>query len=145
MSPVDYQAFIARIKGDQKDLPVQTSPDASAQPPAGANAAPMLPAFESDSQAALGTKLEKIADKALDNSERILDLPVDPNEDYGHVLRAKTSVITTVLNTQAKVDETRLRRQSMDRLPGLLKLVNATAARLPPAKEPVTDGDDNET
>ena len=47
------------------------------------------------------------------------------------MLRAKTSVITTVLNTQAKVDETRLRRQTLDRLPALLKLVNETQSRLP--------------
>ena len=69
--------------------------------------------------------------KALENAEDILELAVDPDEELGDVLRAKTSVITTVLNTQAKVDETRLRRQSLDRLPALLKLVNETAKRLP--------------
>ena len=51
------------------------------------------------------------------------------------MLRAKTSVITSVLTTQAKVDETRLRRQSLDRLPALLALVNETAKRLPPVLE----------
>jgi hypothetical protein len=40
-----------------------------------------------------------------------------------------------VLNTQAKVDETRLRRQTLDRLPALLKLVEETAAKLPPVIE----------
>jgi hypothetical protein len=40
-------------------------------------------------------------------------------------------VISTVLATQAKVDETRLRRQSLDRLPALLALVNETAKRIP--------------
>jgi hypothetical protein len=50
---------------------------------------------------------------------------------FGPVIRAKTSVITTVLATQAKVDETKLRRQTLDRLPALLKLVNDTQARLP--------------
>lgn len=60
---------------------------------------------------------------------------MDPvNEDHAPLLRAKTSVISTVLATQAKVDETRLRRQSLDRLPALLKLVEETARRLP---EPV--------
>jgi hypothetical protein len=47
------------------------------------------------------------------------------------VLRAQTSVITSVLNTQAKVDENRLRRQTADRLPALLELINETAKRLP--------------
>lgn len=57
------------------------------------------------------------------------------SEDTAHLVRAKTSVITTVLATQAKVDETRLKRQSLDRLPALLKLVKETAKRLP---EPLT-------
>ena len=72
--------------------------------------------------------------KALDNSEKILDLPVDPNEEHGHVLKAKTSIVTTVLNTQVKVDETRLRRAQVDRLPALLKLVNEFAKKVPKAK-----------
>jgi hypothetical protein len=54
---------------------------------------------------------------------------VDPEQ--GSAVRAQTSVISTVLSTQAKVDENRLRRQSIDRLPALLKLVNDTAAKLP--------------
>lgn len=69
--------------------------------------------------------------RALENAEDILDLDVDPDEELGHVLRAKTSVITTVLSTQTKVDETRLRKQHFDRLPELLRLVNETAQRLP--------------
>lgn len=77
------------------------------------------------------TKLERVTDKALDNAEQILDLPVDANEEFGHVLRAKTSVVTTVLNTQVKVDERRLRRQQLDRLPALIEEVNRIAAGLP--------------
>jgi hypothetical protein len=50
----------------------------------------------------------------------------------GTVLRAKTSVITTALSTQAKVDETRLRRQTVDRMPEILKLVEEVRKRLPP-------------
>ena len=71
--------------------------------------------------------------KALNTAEDILDEPLDnaDEETFGPVLRAKTSVITSVLTTQAKVDETRLRRQSLDRLPALLKLVEETAKRLP--------------
>lgn len=47
------------------------------------------------------------------------------------MLRAQTSVITSVLNTQTKVDETRLRAKNADRLPELLALINETAKRLP--------------
>ena len=60
---------------------------------------------------------------------------MEDEDTFGPVLRAKTSVITSVLTTQAKVDETRLRRQSLDRLPALLALVNETAKRLPPVLE----------
>jgi hypothetical protein len=50
----------------------------------------------------------------------------------GTVLRAKNAVITTALSTQAKVDETRLRRATIDRLPEILKLVSRVESRLPP-------------
>ena len=72
-----------------------------------------------------------MTEKALDNFEKILDLPVDPDPDGAHVLRAKTTAGTTVLNIQSKVDESRLRRAQFDRLPDLIRLVNETAARLP--------------
>ena len=51
--------------------------------------------------------------KALTNAEQILDVELVQDEEGDFptaILRAKTSVITTVLNTQAKVDETRLRK-----------------------------------
>lgn len=56
---------------------------------------------------------------------------VGPFGAFGPIVRAKTAVIGTVLATQAKVDETRLRRQTLDRLPALLERVNEIAARLP--------------
>jgi hypothetical protein len=59
------------------------------------------------------------------------ELDLSDTDTFGPMIRAKTSIISTVLSTQAKVDETRLRRQSLDRLPALLKLVNETAQRLP--------------
>ena len=83
------------------------------------------------------TQLERVTQKALTEGEAILDrdLAMEDEDTFGPVLRAKTSVITSVLTTQAKVDETRLRRQSLDRLPALLALVNETAKRLPPVLE----------
>jgi hypothetical protein len=50
-----------------------------------------------------------------------------------NVLRAKNSVITTALATQAKVDETRLRRAAVDRMPQILRLVAEVQRKLPPA------------
>jgi hypothetical protein len=78
------------------------------------------------------TKLERLTDKALDKATEVLELPTTSSDEYGHVLRAQTSVITTVLNTQVKVDERRLRRQQLDRLPALFEEVNRIAAGLPP-------------
>lgn len=72
--------------------------------------------------------------KALDNAEMILDEDIDVREEpeqFGPLLRAKTSVLNSILATQTKVDETRLRRQTLDRLPALLKLINETEASLP--------------
>ena len=53
------------------------------------------------------------------------------------VIRAKTSIFRTTMATQAKVDETRLRRQAVDRLPELLKFAEEVRAKLPP--RPVLD------
>jgi hypothetical protein len=49
-----------------------------------------------------------------------------------NVLRAKNSVITTALSTQAKVDETRLRRATIDRMPQILKMIAEVQKKLPP-------------
>lgn len=74
-----------------------------------------------------------MTEKALQKAEQILDDDYDTASDerFGPIIRAQTSVITSVLNTQAKVDENRLRRSTVDRLPALLALVNETAKRLP--------------
>lgn len=74
--------------------------------------------------------------KALAKAEEILELDTEPADcgpdgSYGPTVRAQTSVISTVLSTQAKVDENKLRRQAQDRLPSLLKTINEIAARLP--------------
>lgn len=61
------------------------------------------------------------------------------DDEFGHLIRAKTSVITTVLSTQTKVDETRLRRHTNDKLPALMAMVAMVADRLPPAPMRVID------
>ena len=48
------------------------------------------------------------------------------------VLRAKNAAITTALSVQAKVDENALRKQAIDRMPEILRLVNEVTATLPP-------------
>jgi hypothetical protein len=51
------------------------------------------------------------------------------------VLRAQTAAANTALSTQAKVDETALRKQEHDRMPELLRLAAEVRARLPPLEE----------
>jgi hypothetical protein len=47
------------------------------------------------------------------------------------VLRAQTAAANTALSTQAKVDESALRKQEYDRMPELLRLAAEVRARLP--------------
>jgi hypothetical protein len=67
-----------------------------------------------------------VAETYLDTDWRTADDLTKPL-----LMRAHTTLVNTFMSTQAKVDETRLRRQQFDRLPELLRLVNETQARLP--------------
>lgn len=69
----------------------------------------------------------------MDAAADLLALPIYGGEEdlSATVVRAKTSILKTVMATQAKVDETRLRRASVDRLPELLKLADQVRAKLP--------------
>lgn len=80
------------------------------------------------------TALERLTHRAIDEAQDILSIPNDvgPDDVNANVLRAKNSVITAALSTQSKVDETRLRRATVDRLPEILKLVAQVEKRLPP-------------
>lgn len=74
--------------------------------------------------------------RALAKADEILELDLDPGDSgpegtFGPTLRAQTSTLATILATQTKVDEHRLRRQQTDRLPELLRMVNEVAARIP--------------
>ena len=75
-----------------------------------------------------------MTDLALESAEQILSVELTQDDDGDFptaILRAKTSVITTILNTQARVDETRLRKQSLDRFPELMELLEDVKAMLP--------------
>jgi hypothetical protein len=73
----------------------------------------------------------------MDVAHELFDLQNDTDDETisGTVLRAKTSLVSTVMATQAKVEETALRRQTADRLPALLKLAAEVRAALPPLLE----------
>ena len=62
-----------------------------------------------------------------------MGLPLDPDHPaFGPVLRAQTAAANTALSTQAKVDESALRKQEYDRMPELLRLAAEVRAKLPP-------------
>ena len=80
---------------------------------------------QSSGRSELAAKLERVSAKAIDKADQILDLPL-PSADHASfsaVLRAQNAAANTVLNTQTKVDENRLRVGVVDKLPELLEIL----------------------
>jgi hypothetical protein len=69
----------------------------------------------------MAAELEAVAQLGLKNLRDILTLPLDVED--GPLLRAKNAAANTILNTQTKVDENRLRAGAVDRLPELLEIL----------------------
>jgi hypothetical protein len=69
----------------------------------------------------MAAELEAVAHLGLKNLRDILTLPLDVED--GPLLRAKNAAANTILNTQTKVDENRLRAGVVDRLPELLEIL----------------------
>lgn len=147
MSPIDFEAFRAKLDGKHAESParLETQQQSSAHAPTGT--AVETRAANADGRSELATRLESVSGKAVNKLDEIMALPLDPEDrHFGGVLRAQVGAANTALNTQVRVDENALRRQSLDRLPALLALVNETAKRLPqtvehvPSEKPVIDG-----
>ena len=84
-------------------------------------------------KSALASRLETISSKAVEKLDEIMGLPLDPDHPaFAPVLRAQTAAANTALSTQAKVDESAPRRQSVDRMPEILRLADEVRWRLPP-------------
>ena len=75
----------------------------------------------------------------MDAARELLSLDNHASEEdlSPTVIRAKTSIFRTQMSTQAKVEDTYLRRRIVDRLPELLKLAEEVRAKLP--SRPVLD------
>jgi hypothetical protein len=69
----------------------------------------------------MAAELEAVAHLGLKNLRDILTLPLDVED--GPLLRAKNAAANTVLGTQVKVDENRLRAGAVDKLPELLEIL----------------------
>ena len=76
-----------------------------------------LPGHRAD----MAAELEAVAQLGLKNLRDILALPLDVED--GPLLRAKNAAANTILNTQTKVDENRLRAGVVDKLPELLEIL----------------------
>ena len=76
-------------------------------------------------------KLSHVVDHALDEAERILALPLKRDDkDFTKILSTKQAVIASVLATQTKVDENRLRFIRQDKLAHVLELWRQERERL---------------
>src|SRR6516165_7732622 len=69
----------------------------------------------------MAAELEAVAQLGLKNLRDILALPLDVED--GPLLRAKNAAANTILNTQTRVDENRLRAGVVDKLPELLEIL----------------------
>lgn len=77
----------------------------------------------------LAGRLEIATRKAIDRADEILELDLDQESDkFGDVLRGINTSIKTIITTQTKVDEHRLRARKLDVLPKLLEAIAAHEA-----------------
>ena len=107
----DFDELRNLIEGEAS-LPGTSAPRAAETPPA-MNSAETLPA-----------KLESLTHRALEQSDKIFDLPLDQADaQFGSVLRAKTACITSTLSAKVRVDEGVLRQPRRDDT--VLKLLRA--------------------
>jgi hypothetical protein len=116
---ITYRDFRARLIA-----PVEGQSETAADVPAEAVKPP------------LGERLKTVCGKAVDRLDAILELPLDPEHpSFGNVLRSQNAAITTALTTQVRVDEVALRKQVVDRMPEIMKLVREVEKALPPPGE----------
>jgi hypothetical protein len=79
-----------------------------------------------DGDGLLSGKLETGADLSLDWCIEALKMPLKKDdENFAAIIRAKSNASNTVLTLVARVNEAELRKRVMDRMPELLKLIQA--------------------
>jgi hypothetical protein len=123
---MDAGEFIARFRpGGQPATPAVPSERPQIVTPATDH--PRTPDEMIEGKSALGAKLERATDRALDTTLEILDLPLpDPdNPSFGPVSRAKNAAANTVINGQLKADENAMRKPVHNELEDVLQKLNA--------------------
>jgi hypothetical protein len=89
--------------------------------------------FEIAPKPPLGQRLTEVAGQAVDKLDEIMGLRLDADHPtFPSILRAQTTAASAALATQVKVDDLALRKQPVDRMPELLKLVEEVQKTLPP-------------
>ncbi len=85
-----------------------------------------LPVLDGDDSGPVGVldaslELENLTTKALKKLDEILSEPTD--FDSIRMVNAQITAAGQILNTQSKVDDSRLRRRKLDTLPKLLEII----------------------
>jgi hypothetical protein len=78
----------------------------------------------------LGEKLEQAVHMALNEVVAILGFSLDPDRAFAAILKAKTTILNSVLNTQVRIDESRFRPVKEDRLEGILAIAERSLSHL---------------
>jgi hypothetical protein len=84
-----------------------------------------------EASADLGEKLEQAVNMALNEVMAILGFSLDPDDRaFSSILKAKTTILGSVLNAQVRIDETRFRPVKEDRLEGILAIAENSLSHL---------------
>lgn len=79
----------------------------------------------------LAGRLERATIRAIERSEDLMELTVDDegDEKFGDKVRGLNAIIKTIIGTQVRVDEHRLKARKLDVLPQLLEAIEAEEKR----------------
>jgi hypothetical protein len=115
-----YKDFLAMLKAEQPAEPTSHSEKQPIEP----RTAEQLHNVRdtSDDENGLAVKLERVTEKAICKADDILSLPLPEPDDanFSAILRSQNAAANTILTTQVRVDENRLRKQQVDTLPQLI-------------------------
>lgn len=113
--------------GETASIMLPAPAERTRRTPVEQRAAPRVALSESE----LATKLERLTHRALDRAEDLLEMDISDEEHdkFGEKVRGLNSAIKTVVQTQVRVDEHRLRSRKEEILPQLLEAIAAEEAK----------------
>ncbi len=93
----------------------------------------VIPQPDDSGDGLLAGKLETVGELALDWCNQILrhPLPGEDSEQFGTIARAKGVAAQTGLHTLMRVNEMRLKRAALGKLPELLRRIREEEKKLP--------------